>query len=113
VRDATKTTVGSAQLDVSAHEARAKMEASPIAFLKGIRVAQFVNVGSELKLHSDKAQRYVITGRATGKVTEVLVEAGGAHTVSADGGESLRVEAFDVDTSNKPEGGIDFRLTQV
>jgi hypothetical protein len=80
-----------------------------------MRVAssQFVNVGTELRLHSDKAQRYVITGRASGLVSEVVVEAGKAHVVSATN-ESLRVDAHDVQAAGKgPEGGIDFRLTQV
>ena len=83
---------------------------------KETRVAssQFVNVGTDLRLHSDKAQRYVITGRASGRVTEVMVEAGKPYTVSATT-ESLRVDAHDVQGTNqgRPEGGIDFRLTQV
>lgn len=74
---------------------------------------QFVNAGSELRLQPEKTQRYVITGRATGKVTEVVVEAGHSHVVSAET-ESLRVEAFDAAPVKgpAPEGGIDFRLTQ-
>jgi hypothetical protein len=77
------------------------------------RVQQFVNAGSQLRLQPEKAQRYVITGRATGRVTEVIVEAGQSHVVSADT-ESLRVEAFEAtpQKSANPEGGIDFRLTQ-
>jgi len=77
-------------------------------------VQQFVNAGSELKLQPEKTQRYVITGRATGRVVEVVVEAGQSHVVSAQT-ESLRVEAFDAapQKGTNPEGGIDFRLTQI
>jgi len=77
-------------------------------------VQQFVNAGSELRVEPDKTQRYVITGRATGRVTEVIVEAGQSHVISA-AAESLRVEAFDAtaDKSANPEGSIDFRLTQI
>lgn len=74
---------------------------------------QFVNAGTELKLKSEKTQRYVITGRATGKVTEIVVEAGQTYTVSAST-ESLRIDSFEVAAAaGGPEGGIDFRLTQV
>jgi len=77
-------------------------------------VQQFVNAGMELKLQPDKTQRYVITGRATGKVSEVTVEAGQSYVVNAET-ESLRVEAFDAapKAAAGPEGAIDFRLTQI
>ena len=75
--------------------------------------SQFVNIGTELRLQSDKAQRYVITGRATGRVSEVTVEAGKPYVVSATT-ESLRVDTHDAQAVAKgPEGGIDFKLTQV
>jgi hypothetical protein len=75
--------------------------------------SQFVNVGTELRLLSDKAQRYVITGRASGRVTEVTVEAGKPYVVSATA-ESLRVDTHDAQAVAKgPEGGIEFKLTQV
>ena len=75
---------------------------------------QFVNAGSELRLQPEKTQRYVITGRATGRVTEVIVEAGQTHVVSAET-ESLRVEAFEATAqkSANPEGVIDFRVTNL
>ena len=73
---------------------------------------QFVNAGTSLKMESDKARRYVITGRASGRVTEVVVAAGQAYTVDASA-ESLRVDAFDVQSEGQHDGGIDFRLTQV
>ena len=74
---------------------------------------QFVNAGTELKLEPEKTQRYVITGRATGKVIEVVVEAGQTHTVSAKT-ESLRIDSFEVNAAaGGHEGSIDFRLTQV
>ena len=75
---------------------------------------QFVNAGSELRLQPEKTQRYVITGRATGRVTEIIVEAGHTHVVNAET-ESLRVEAFEATAqkSASPEGGIDFRLTNL
>ena len=74
--------------------------------------SQFVNIGTELRLQSDKAQRYVITGRATGRVSEVTVEAGKPYVVSATT-ESLRVDTHDAQAAKGPEGGIDFKLTQV
>jgi len=77
-------------------------------------VQQFVNAGMEIRLQPDKTQRYVITGRASGKVTEIVVEAGQSHVVSA-ATESLRIEAFDASPTKAAgaEGGIDFRLTQI
>ncbi len=74
--------------------------------------SQFVNAGTALKLEPEQAQRYVITGRATGKVIEVVVAAGQTHTVDAKS-ESLRIDAFDVESDGQHDGGIDFRLTQV
>lgn len=73
---------------------------------------QFINAGTQLKLESEKAQRFVITGRASGNVIEAIVSPGQAFTVSADS-ESLRVDAFDVEPEGQHEGGIDFRMTQV
>ena len=74
--------------------------------------SQFVNAGTALKLEPEKAQRYVITGRATGKVIEIVVAAGQVHTVDAKS-ESLRVDAFDAVADAQHDGGIDFRMTQV
>ena len=74
---------------------------------------QFVNAGSKLKLESKTAQRFVITGRASGNVLEATVGPGQSFTVSANS-ESLRVDAFEAEIEQKgPEGGIDFRMTQV
>jgi hypothetical protein len=74
--------------------------------------SQFVNAGSQLKLESETAQRFVITGRASGTVIEAIVSPGQAFTVSASS-ESLRVDSFAVEAEGSHEGGIDFRLTQV
>jgi hypothetical protein len=76
-------------------------------------VQQFVNAGQHVKLQPEKTQRYVITGRATGKVTEIVVEAGRAHTVSAET-ESLRIEAFDAAPQKAhQDGALDFRMTNI
>jgi hypothetical protein len=76
-------------------------------------VQQFVNAGQELKLQPEKTQRYVITGRASGKVTEIVVETGRSHTVRAES-ESLRIEAFDASAqTDHEEGGLDFRMTSI
>ena len=55
---------------------------------------QFVNAGTKLKLESETAQRFVITGRASGSVIEAVVGPGQSFTVSANS-ESLRVDAYE------------------
>jgi len=72
---------------------------------------QFVNAGTQLKLESVTAQRFVITGRASGTIIEAIVSPGQKFTVSASS-ESLRVDAFEVEPIGHEPGTIDFRMTQ-
>lgn len=73
---------------------------------------QFVNAGTKLKLESETAQRFVITGRASGNVIEAIVGPGQSFTLSANS-ESLRVDAFEAELEGNELGGIPFHLTQV
>lgn len=72
---------------------------------------QFVNAGTQLKLESETAQRFVITGRASGTMIEAIVSPGQRFTISASS-ESLRVDSFEVEPEDHEPGTIDFRMTQ-
>jgi hypothetical protein len=71
---------------------------------------QFVNAGAKLKLEPETAQRFVITGRASGAVIEATVAAGQAFTVTANS-ESLRIDAFEPELDGDDMGAIPFRMT--
>ena len=73
---------------------------------------QFINAGAKLKLESETAQRFVITGRASGSVMEAIVGPGQSFTVTANS-ESLRVDAFEAELEGNEHGAIPFQMTQV
>ena len=73
---------------------------------------QFVNAGTKLKLESETAQRFVITGRASGSVIEAVVGPGQSFTVSANS-ESLRVDAYEAEIEGNAMGGIPFQMTEI
>ncbi len=71
---------------------------------------QFINAGATLKLEAEKAQRFVITGRASGSVIEATIGAGQSLSITANS-ESLRVDAFEPELEADEVGGIPFQMT--
>ena len=71
---------------------------------------QFINAGAKLKLEAKAAQRFVITGRASGTVIEATVAAGQALTITANS-ESLRVDSFEPELEGDDMGAIPFQMT--
>ena len=71
---------------------------------------QFINAGAKLKLEPESAQRFVITGRASGTVIEATVAAGQALTITANS-ESLRVDSFEPELEADKMGAIPFQMT--
>jgi hypothetical protein len=81
-------------------------------YLRGNCVAfnQFINAGAKLKLEPKSAQRFVITGRASGTVIEATVAGGQALTITANS-ESLRVDSFEPEPEVDDMGAIPFQMT--